>query len=127
MAGERPRSRQKIRRGDAPPLLAQAGPLLRERRRELGLSQEEVGEKSGLSQPGVSYIERGLVLPRLETLERLALALQWTLEDYLAAMGRRARGGEKYKRIDGRGGGSGVLSSRPYASAPAPRCARRRE
>jgi transcriptional regulator with XRE-family HTH domain len=49
--------------------------LLRLERRRKGISMRRLAEKSGLSQPTISYIERGLRIPSLETTHRIASAL----------------------------------------------------
>jgi HTH-type transcriptional regulator/antitoxin HipB len=51
------------------------GERLRERREELGLTQKGVAELAGIPHTHVSSIERGLMLPNLLTVIRLALAL----------------------------------------------------
>lgn len=56
---------------------------LRERRALMGLSMLAVAERAGLSQQMVSYVERGLRNPSLETLLRLADALELRLSDLL--------------------------------------------
>jgi transcriptional regulator with XRE-family HTH domain/tetratricopeptide (TPR) repeat protein len=58
------------------------GELLRRHRLEAGLSQETLAERAGLSRRGVSDIERGLIsAPHLDTLTRLADALELTLAE----------------------------------------------
>ena len=49
--------------------------LLREERMRRGLSMNSVAKKSGLSQQMVSYVERGLRNPTLDTLLRITNAL----------------------------------------------------
>lgn len=49
--------------------------LLREERVRRGLSMNSVAKKSGLSQQMVSYVERGMRNPTLDTLLRIAIAL----------------------------------------------------
>ena len=49
--------------------------LLREERERCGLSKYVVAKRSGLSQPMISYVERGLRNPTLETVLRMADAL----------------------------------------------------
>lgn len=51
------------------------GSQLAARRRELGLTQEEVADRAGLTQADISRLERGLGNPTEETLERVAVAL----------------------------------------------------
>ncbi|MHB1782517.1 MAG: helix-turn-helix transcriptional regulator [Acidimicrobiales bacterium] len=54
--------------------------LVRERRRELRLSQLELGRRAGLTQQAVSYIERGIGIPRVTTMVRVARSLGTTVE-----------------------------------------------
>jgi transcriptional regulator with XRE-family HTH domain len=49
--------------------------LLREQRIERGLSMNRVAKIAGLSQQMVSYVERGMRHPTLDTLLRIANAL----------------------------------------------------
>lgn len=51
------------------------GRRIRELRRERGWSQRRLGEEAGVIQQNLSLYERGLANPRLETLARLADAL----------------------------------------------------
>ena len=48
--------------------------LLRDARRASGLTQSELAERAGTSQPAVNRYERGAALPSLPTLERLVRA-----------------------------------------------------
>jgi transcriptional regulator with XRE-family HTH domain len=52
------------------------GPNLREARKQLGLSQEQVAERSGVHATEVSRIEAGKRDPRVSTVERLAAAVK---------------------------------------------------
>jgi transcriptional regulator with XRE-family HTH domain len=61
--------------------------MLRTRREALGLSMNIVAQRSGLSQQMVSYVERGMRNPTLETLLRICDVLETPLEDVI----RRAR------------------------------------
>jgi transcriptional regulator with XRE-family HTH domain len=51
------------------------GADLRAARVAAGLSQETMAERAGLNRTGLSMIERGFRLPRIDTLVKLALAL----------------------------------------------------
>jgi transcriptional regulator with XRE-family HTH domain len=51
------------------------GTVVRERRREIGLSQEQLALNANLDRSYLSEVERGLKSPTLETVEALALAL----------------------------------------------------
>ncbi len=48
---------------------------LRERRFELGLTQEEVAQAAGTSHSAVSRLEKGTHIPQLATLQRIAAVL----------------------------------------------------
>lgn len=50
--------------------------LLRERRERLGFSMSEVAQRAGISQQMVSYVERGMRNPTLDTLLRVCDALE---------------------------------------------------
>lgn len=47
----------------------------RARREELGLSQRQLAERAGMTQPGIVRFEAGGTIPTLALLERLATAL----------------------------------------------------
>ena len=52
------------------------GKNLRETRKRLGLTQEEVSERSGVQAGEISRIEAGKRDPKVSTLERLAKAVE---------------------------------------------------
>ena len=45
------------------------------RRKELGLSQRDLAEKSGIKQPVIARMESGAAIPRLETIFKLAYVM----------------------------------------------------
>src|SRR6476661_8474133 len=51
------------------------GEFLRAARRRNKLNQGELGSRAGMDQPAISRIERGVVSPSLETLNRLMEAM----------------------------------------------------
>ncbi|GAA4058050.1 helix-turn-helix domain-containing protein [Nonomuraea soli] len=53
----------------------QLGDMVRERRRALGLSQKEVAEAAGITQPALSRIEGGGGIPTLAMLDRIGKAM----------------------------------------------------
>lgn len=63
---------------------------IRTRREELGLSQRQVAERAGMTQPGVARFEAGGTTPTLPLLERLAAALDLTLSVSLGPSERRS-------------------------------------
>ena len=52
-------------------------------RRRVGLSQEEVGFRASLNRTQVGILERGERLPRIDTLTRLAGALEASVDELL--------------------------------------------
>lgn len=58
-------------------------------RRGLALSQEELAERSGLTQVSVSCIERGVTSTTLDVLDRLAAALNVKPADLVMSKGTR--------------------------------------
>jgi transcriptional regulator with XRE-family HTH domain len=68
----------------------QLSATLRERRRQLGLSQAELARRAGMTQPGISRVELGDTTPTLPLLARLAEALEADLEIRLAPLDRTA-------------------------------------
>jgi ribosome-binding protein aMBF1 (putative translation factor) len=51
------------------------GQAIRERRLALGLSQVELATRAGMTQPALSLLEAGAVVPTIPLLERISLAL----------------------------------------------------
>ena len=58
--------------------------VLREKRLEAGLSQNELAWRAGLSQQYIGYLERELRYPSAETVKRIAIALDRDLSDIIA-------------------------------------------
>jgi transcriptional regulator with XRE-family HTH domain len=61
------------------------GRLLRELREESGFTLRELSEKTGLSTSLISQLERGVTSPSLQSVRRLAEALQVSIFQLLAA------------------------------------------
>ena len=55
------------------------GVMVRQLRLDTGLSQEELAQRAGMTQPALSRLERGGTVPTLAVLDRIANALQATL------------------------------------------------
>jgi ribosome-binding protein aMBF1 (putative translation factor) len=51
------------------------GRAVRERRQALGLSQVELAARAGMTQPALSRLEAGGVVPTIPLLERISIAL----------------------------------------------------
>jgi transcriptional regulator with XRE-family HTH domain len=58
------------------------GEAVRSRRKKLGLSQEELAEKTDLTRNYIGDIERAEKKITLETLARIAMALKCRLRDF---------------------------------------------
>ncbi len=52
------------------------GKRLQNLRREAGITQEQLADKTGLTVESISNIERGLYGPKFENLERIAAVLK---------------------------------------------------
>jgi transcriptional regulator with XRE-family HTH domain len=63
------------------------GLAIRQRRHELAISQEELAERSDLHRTYISDIERGSRNPSLESIERLAKALEIKISTLFANYG----------------------------------------
>ena len=64
---------------------ARVAVLLRQEREKRHLSMNQVAERAGISQQMVSYVERGMRSPTLETLLRMAAAIEVDLAKVIAA------------------------------------------
>jgi ribosome-binding protein aMBF1 (putative translation factor) len=60
-------------------LAGDLGQAVYDRRKELGLSQTQLAERAGMTQPQISRIEGGGTVPTLPLLRRLAKALDASL------------------------------------------------
>lgn len=52
-------------------------------RKEKGITQEQLAEKTGLRQTHISRIERGVYMPRIDIAERIAEALGCRIGDLI--------------------------------------------
>jgi ribosome-binding protein aMBF1 (putative translation factor) len=55
------------------------GAMVRQLRLDAGLSQEELAQRTGMTQPALSRLERGGGIPTIAVLDRIASALNATL------------------------------------------------
>jgi transcriptional regulator with XRE-family HTH domain len=69
---------------------AQVAAIMRAEREKRGLSMNAVAERSGLSQPMISLVERRMRKPTLDTLLRMGVALEIDLVDVLQRAQRAA-------------------------------------
>ena len=74
---------------------SQVAKILRREREKRGLSMNRVAELAGLSQQMVSYVERGMRNPTLETLLRIAAAIDTDFVEVLRQAIRTAGRGHK--------------------------------
>ena len=63
------------------PVMASFGTIVAERRKSLGISQETLAERIGVSQESLSRMERGFIAPRFERLQLFADALGCSIAD----------------------------------------------
>ena len=70
------------------------GRVVQARRKQLGLSQEELGFRSGLHRTFISQIERGVKSPSLRTLQTLASALDTEAGALVGEAERMAQNGD---------------------------------
>lgn len=68
--------------------------LLQKERERQGLSMTVLSARAGLSQPSLSYIERGMRIPNLDTLLRIADALGIELSGVIAKASKPAKRGK---------------------------------
>ena len=71
--------------------------ILREKREEQGLSMRELAHQAGLSQAMISFVERELRNPTLDTLLRMANVLKVDLSDVLRQAQRPQAPNQKSK------------------------------
>jgi transcriptional regulator with XRE-family HTH domain len=71
------------------PIAATFGSVLREKREEAGISQEELADRAGLHRTYVSLIERGKRTASIEVVRRVASALGVSMADLIDATEKR--------------------------------------
>lgn len=82
----------------ASPLADRFGRNLSRQRRLAGLNQQDLGERAQMSRTEISAIERGLRLPRLDTILKVAAGVETSICELLAGLprwrpGYRVKGG----------------------------------
>lgn len=70
----------------ASPLVREFGDRIRARRDELGLSQEALAHRAGLQRAYIGQLETGMRSPGLETLAKLARALELDAADLVRGL-----------------------------------------
>ena len=71
------------------PIASTFGAVLREKRQEAGISQEQLADRAGLHRTYVSLIERGKRTASIEVVRRVASALGLTMVDLISATEKR--------------------------------------
>lgn len=71
------------------PIAATFGAVLREKREEAGISQEQLADRAGLHRTYVSLIERGKRTASIEVVRRVALALGVSMAELIEATEKR--------------------------------------
>ena len=66
-------------------LLKELGDTVRARRLKAGYSQEEFSNRAGLHRTYISHLEQGLRNPTYVTLQKIAEALECTVEELLGS------------------------------------------
>lgn len=84
------------------------GARLRKKRRESGLTQEELAAASGVSQVMIAKVEQGRRIPRMPLLFQLARALDIPLSELI----------DNRPRLDGRSHGASILAMRDALLPP---------
>ena len=72
-------------------ICAQVAKLLHEKRTECGLSMTELAARAGLSRAMISFVEREIRNPTLETLLRISAVLNVELADLIREAANRAK------------------------------------
>jgi transcriptional regulator with XRE-family HTH domain len=85
------RLRRKLSRAEEGWLFAQIAGRVADRRRELGLSQAQLAELTGTTQSAIARLESGGRPPRIDTLLRIATALDCDLSVELVPRDADAR------------------------------------
>ena len=65
-------------------VVARLARILRDAREQRGLSMSHVAERAGLSQQMISYVERGMRVPTVDSLIRISVALDIDAAEVLA-------------------------------------------
>ena len=76
-----------IKKGTKTDIRTRFGLAIKQRRQELGISQEALAERAELHRTYVADIERGARNLSLENIEKLAKALQLSISDLFAKYG----------------------------------------
>lgn len=76
----------------ASPIARHIGPVLRDRRVELGLTQFQLAKLVGTYRPLVARMERAVHAPSLDSICAYAKALGWTSEELIGRARLRAEG-----------------------------------
>ena len=81
------------------PVMASFGAGISERRRLLGISQETLAERIGISQESLSRMEKGFIAPRFERLQLFADALECSIPDLFRGQGEASEWAATIEKI----------------------------
>jgi transcriptional regulator with XRE-family HTH domain len=81
------------------PVMASFGVAVSERRKLLGLSQEILAERVGISQESLSRMEKGFIGPRFERLQLFADALACSIPDLFQERGEASERAATIEKI----------------------------
>lgn len=97
--------------GEGEEIACLIGERMRELRKQRGLNQEEMSYRSGLHRTEISQLERGLRLPRVDTLIKVAASLEVGLEKLVGQLawspGEYREGGFTVRPRENAEGGEG--------------------
>jgi transcriptional regulator with XRE-family HTH domain len=96
---------------------SELGPQVRALRHERGLTLKALGQRAGLSHPFLSQVERGLARPSVDSVQRIASALDVPVGQLWSPL-RRPEGAEVIRRDDGERSESAGGSLRELAADP---------
>lgn len=81
------------------PVMASFGAVIAEKRTLLGISQETLAERVGISQESLSRMEKGLIAPRFERLQLFADALECSIPDLFRVQGETSERAATIEKI----------------------------
>lgn len=81
------------------PLMASFGATVAEKRKLLGMSQESLAERVGISQESLSRMEKGFIAPRFERLQLFADALECSIPDLFRIEGEASERAATIEKI----------------------------
>ena len=81
------------------PVMATFGTMVAEKRKLLGISQETLAERVGISQESLCRMEKGFIAPRFERLQLFADALACSIPDLFQGQGEASERAATIEKI----------------------------